>query len=140
MSLSGKSNINPKIWGPYFWQTIHFTAFGYPETPNTTDREIYFTFYENMMKILPCDKCTNSAQEMFKTSDLKNSLGSKTDLIKWTYSFHKKVNNKLGKDSPTLEEFIHNFSNKSDNSNGMIIFAILLFTIVLLILYKLVYN
>lgn len=56
MSLSGKSNINPEIWGSYFWQTFHFTAFGYPDIPNSTDKTIYKTFFIHFMKILPCDK------------------------------------------------------------------------------------
>ena len=115
MSLSGKSNINPKLWGPYFWQTIHFVAYGYPKNPNSEDKQVYFSFYENMMKVLPCDKCTNSAQEIFKKLNLKDSLDSRDNLIKWTYLFHKSVNNELGKDSPTLEEFMHNFTNRSNN-------------------------
>lgn len=138
MNLSGKSNINPKLWGPYFWQTFHFVAYGYPETPNSTDKQVYASFYENMIKVLPCDKCANSSQELLKNSDLKNSLESKDDLIKWTHSFHKAVNNKLGKDSPTLEEFMHNFTNRSNNSNYIL--AILLIIVVLLFLYKVIYN
>lgn len=132
MSLSDKSNSNPKLWGPYFWQTIHFVAYGYPKNPNSTDKHVYYSFYKNMMKVLPCDKCANSAQEIFKKSNLRGSLGSSDELIKWTYSFHKSVNDKLGKDSPTLEEFMHNFVNRSNNFN--ILFAILIILILVLIL------
>tara|TARA_B100000767_G_C19326808_1_gene353945 strand:+ start:88 stop:519 length:432 start_codon:yes stop_codon:yes gene_type:complete len=143
MSLSGKSNINPKLWGPYFWETIHFVAYGYPKNANSEDKQVYFSFYENMMKVLPCDKCTNSAQEIFKKSNLKDSLDSRDNLIKWTYLFHKSVNNELGKDSPTLEEFMHNFtnrSNNSNNSNNSTILALLIITLVLLFIYKIVYK
>ena len=48
MSLSGKSNINPKIWGPYIWKTIHFVAHGYPEKPNYEDKKAYHDFYESI--------------------------------------------------------------------------------------------
>lgn len=140
MSLSGKSNINPKIWGPHFWETIHFVAYGYPDEPNSDDKEVYFSFYENIMKVLPCDKCTNSSQEIFKKSNLKDSLDSKDDLIKWTYLFHKSVNDKLNKDSPTFEEFMHNFTNRPNKSNDVIIITLLLIGLVFLFLYKLVYN
>lgn len=143
MSLSGKSNINPKLWGPYFWETIHLAAYGYPKNPNSEDKQVYFSFYENMMKVLPCDKCTNSAQEIFKKSNLKDSLDSRDNLIKWTYLFHKSVNNELDKDSPTLEEFMHNFtnrSNNSNNSNNSTILALLIIILVLLFIYKIVYN
>lgn len=137
MSLSGKSNINPKIWGPNFWETIHFVAYGYPQEPNDLDKKTYLEFYENMMKVLPCDKCTNSAQKLFKMSEIDKFLNSKNDLIKWSYLFHKSVNNKLGKDSPTLEEFMHNFTTKHDQMfklsvNSTIVFAIVIIILVLL--------
>lgn len=135
MSLSGKSNINPKLWGPYFWHTIHFVAYGYPKDPNSEDKEVYFSFYEYIMKVLPCDKCTKSAQEIFKKSNLKDFLNSRDELIKWSHLFHKSVNNELGKDSPTLEEFMHNFTNRSNNSNYLIILVILLVTVALLFMY-----
>tara|TARA_B100000035_G_scaffold315454_1_gene336399 strand:+ start:549 stop:959 length:411 start_codon:yes stop_codon:yes gene_type:complete len=136
MSLSDKTNINPKLWGPYFWQTIHFVAFGYPENPNDIDKKTYADFYENMMKVLPCDKCTISAQELFKKSNISNFLNNKKDLIKWTHSFHKSVNNKLKKESPTLEEFIYNFTNRPNNKIKIIILILL----ILLFLYKVIYN
>ena len=75
MSLSDKSNINPKLWGPYFWETIHFVAYGYPEKPNKTDKKVYAIFYKNMMRVLPCDKCANSAQELFTEMKIEDFLG-----------------------------------------------------------------
>ncbi len=137
MSLSGKSNVNPKIWGPYFWETIHFTAYGYPENPNELDKKTYHDFYSNIMKVLPCDKCTNSSQELFKNSGIHNFLGSKKDLIKWTYLFHKSINNKLGKKSPTLEEFMDNFTNREKglSLNNIIIFTIIFIIIVLFFMH-----
>jgi hypothetical protein len=117
MSLSGKTNIKPVLWGPYLWETIHFVAFGYPKEPNERDKQVYFSFYENMMQVLPCDKCTISAQELFKTSDIKNHLGSREDLIEWTYKFHRSVNRKLGKKSPTFKDFMYNFTNRPENGN-----------------------
>lgn len=137
MSLSGKSNVNPKIWGPYFWETIHFTAYGYPENPNELDKKTYRDFYSNIMKVLPCDKCTNSSQELFKNSGIHNFLGSKKDLIKWTYLFHKSINNKLGKKSPTLEEFMDNFTNREKglSLNNIIIFTIIFIIIVLFFMH-----
>ena len=117
MKLSGKSNINPKIWGPYFWETFHFVAFGYPENPNEHDKEEYKKFYSSFMKILPCDKCTNSSQELFKKSSIDYFLKSRQTLIKWTHDFHKKVNDKLGRDSPGFEEFVSNFKNRNEGTS-----------------------
>ena len=142
MSLSGKSNINPELWGPYFWETIHFVAHGYPEKPNEIDKKVYTAFYKNMMRVLPCDKCTNSAQELFTEMKIRDFLDSRDNLIKWTHLFHTSVNNKLGKKSPSLEEFKYNFTNREEKGfkkyiNYGILIAIIILIVVLFIRYTL---
>jgi hypothetical protein len=134
MSLSNKSNINPEIWGPYFWETFHFVAFGYPESPNETDKNAYKEFYEAFVKVLPCDKCSISSQEYFEKSDIDSFLNSNQDLIKWTYNFHKKVNNKLNKNSPTFKEFVYNFKNRNNASSSTSIHIHVLILLILLVL------
>jgi len=131
MNLSGKSNINPRLWGPYFWQTFHFTAFGYPDNPNSTDKSAYKTFYIHFMKILPCDKCSVSSQETIDVSLLEKALESRESLIRWSYNFHDKVNKKLNKTSPGFETFKKDFQNRDSNYIHIIITILLL----LLLLY-----
>lgn len=131
MSLSGKSNINPEMWGPYFWQTFHFTAFGYPENPNTTDKSAYKTFFIHFMKILPCDKCSVSSQEIIDTNLLEKALESKESLIRWSYNFHDKVNKKLNKTSPGFEKFKYDFQNRNSNVTHILIIILL----ILILLY-----
>lgn len=128
MSLSGKSNINPKLWGPYFWQTFHFSAFGYPKNPNSNDISAYKTFYINFMKILPCDKCSVSSQEIINGDDLNKALISRETLIRWTYDFHDKVNKKLNRTSPSYEMFKKEFQNRDAKflNVNFVIFIILL--------------
>lgn len=126
MSLSGKSNINPKLWGPYFWQTFHFTAFGYPEKPNEIDKSAYKTFYIHFMKILPCDKCSVSSQEIIEINLLEKALESRETLIRWSYDFHDKVNKKLNKTSPDFETFKHDFQNRDSKLMNIIIVTFLL--------------
>lgn len=130
MSLSGKSNINPEIWGPYFWQTFHFTAFGYPENPNGMDKSAYKTFFIHFMKILPCDKCSVSSQEIIDINLLEKALESRESLIRWSYNFHNKVNKKLNKTSPGFEKFKYDFQNR--NSNIIHILIIILLLLILL--------
>lgn len=109
MELSGKTNINPKIWGSYFWKTFHLSTFGFPKEPNELDKETYKTFYITFMKILPCDGCSNKSQKIIN-DDLINGLESRDALIKWGYNFHKIVNDSLGVKSPELEEFINDIT------------------------------
>jgi len=137
MELSGKSNLNPIIWGPYFWQTFHFTAFGYPENPNEIDKEAYKQFYINFFKVLPCDVCVKSSPEILNVNDLDKALVSRTTLIKWTYDFHDKVNVKLGKKSPSFENFISNFTSRDTYyiSVPIVLVVIILLIIIFLIMH-----
>ncbi len=139
MSLSGKSNINPKIWGPYIWKTIHFVAHGYPQNPNDLDKQTYANFYENIMKVLPCDKCSISSQEIFLNSNIYSSLNSKKDLIKWAYDFHDAVNNKLGKVSPSFEDYTNKItlSHKESDYN---ITVLLILVIIICMFLSLIFN
>jgi hypothetical protein len=136
MEISGKSNINPLIWGPPFWKVFHFTAFGYPENPNETDKETYKQFYINFFKILPCNACVRSSREIFNDKDLNNALVSKQALIKWTYDFHDKVNIKLGKKSPSFENFVSNFTSSGDNT--VLVVLVVLVVLIVLILIALI--
>ena len=137
MSLSSKSNINPALWGPYYWNVFHFTAYGYPKNPSKIDKNTYKKFYTGFAKILPCDLCTNDAQKMMKNIDWEKILMSKESLIKWSYDFHHKVNKKLNKESPSFEYFSSNFQkqkNINDCSNKIeYIIIIILFIIIFLI-------
>ena len=135
MELSGKSNINPLIWGPHFWQVFHFTAFGYPENPNEADKEVYKQFYINFLKILPCNACVDSSQEILNVNDINNAVISKQELIKWTYNFHNKVNIKLGKKSPSFENFVSNFTSRGSNTilTLLVVFVVFILLVVFIL-------
>ena len=123
MELSGKKNINPDIWGPIFWDTLHLTAFGYPSNPNNRDKQVYMEFIKNYVRILPCDKCSKDAKEYVeKISELKwhDILKDRESLIEWTWFFHDTVNIKLNKSSPPMKTFKNTFiKSKTPNSSKM---------------------
>jgi hypothetical protein len=105
MELSGKTNINPKIWGPFFWKTFHLSTFGYPHEPNDLDKQTYKLFYETFMKVLPCDKCSINSQKI-SLEDLTEGLESRAALVKWGFNFHNKVNKKINTDLLKFETFM----------------------------------
>tara|TARA_Y100000389_G_scaffold203307_1_gene251338 strand:- start:16813 stop:17268 length:456 start_codon:yes stop_codon:yes gene_type:complete len=115
MKLSGKKNINPNVWGPIFWDTLHFTAFGYPNDPNKIDKDSYKNFVINYVKVLPCDKCSSDANDyinLISDFEWNKILNDRDSFIKWTWDFHDYVNKKLGKKSPKLDTFIDQFIDK----------------------------
>ena len=134
MELSGKSNLNPIIWGPKFWEVFHFTAFGYPENPNEIDKEAYKQFYINFLKVLPCDVCVKSSPEILNVNDLDKALVSRTTLIKWTYDFHDKVNVKLGKKSPSFENFVSDFTSRDTYYISVPIVLVILVALIIIFL------
>ena len=36
--------MDPNIWGPQLWFSLHIITFNYPNTPNNTDKQTYKNF------------------------------------------------------------------------------------------------
>jgi hypothetical protein len=135
MTLSDKNNIDPDLWGPYFWNVIHLTSFGYPDNPNNLDKQSYLDFYLNLGKVLPCDSCSNSCISFMENPrcNLNDALNSRDSLIKWTYDLHNTVNEKLEKKySQTFESFNKNYISNLNNSK--IKYKIIIYLLVILII------
>jgi len=135
MELSGKTNVNPKIWGPFFWKTFHLSTFGYPHEPNDLDKKTYKLFYETFMKVLPCDKCSINSQKI-SIEDLTEGLESRAALVKWGFNFHNKVNTKIKVDVLKFETFMADMelliSGKNYTHNY--IYMYILITLLILVL------
>jgi|TARA_B110000211_G_scaffold55203_1_gene61377 hypothetical protein len=121
MELSEKNSLNPDVWGSTFWDTLHFTGYGYPTVPNEKDKDAYKNFILNFVKILPCDKCSNDAQIYVNNiSDVEwaEILKNNSSLLKWTWTFHDSVNTKLNKRSISIDVFLDGFvKGKSHNKS-----------------------
>jgi len=143
MELSGKTNINPKIWGPYFWKTFHLSTFGYPHEPNDLDKQTYKLFYETFMKILPCNKCSINSQKI-SFEDLTEGLESRAALVKWGFNFHNKVNTKIKVDVLKFEKFMKDMelliSGKNYIYNYNYIYMYIFITLLILVLIYLFFK
>jgi hypothetical protein len=135
MELSGKTNINPKIWGPFFWKTFHLSTFGYPHEPNDLDKQTYKLFYETFMKVLPCDKCSINSQKI-SLEDLTEGLESRAALVKWGFNFHNKVNTKINADVLKFETFMKDMETliSGKNYTYMYIYMYIFITLLILVL------
>ena len=96
-----KSNgLITKIWGPYFWETLHCASAGYPLEPTDIDKKNYKDFYIAVGKVLPCRFCRESYQQ-FITEEKDTLINdeifeSRENLMYWVYKLHERVNLKLG--------------------------------------------
>ena len=54
--------MDPKIWGPYFWFTLHTITLSYPDKPSYEKKRQYNDFFIGIQNVIPCPKC----QEHYK--------------------------------------------------------------------------
>jgi hypothetical protein len=90
-------SIDPSIWGPPFWRTIHFVALGYPRRPTREDAAAYRAFFEGIGSVIPCKVCAVHYSTNIKRMPVANAIGSPESLFQWTVAMHNLVNTQQGK-------------------------------------------
>lgn len=109
--------MNKKVWGKYFWSTLHITALAYPSKPTIEDRETYKTFFTIFGNILPCKKCTINYNRHLVELPIFPYLESRDELFKWTIMLHNIVNRELGKSQWNIEYALMYYTNLGEYEN-----------------------
>ncbi len=95
------------IWGPPFWETLHFTSFSYPILPTGEDIRKYFAFYNSIGDVLPCPRCREHLRKHMKKHPIEYALSAgRVGLVKWVIDIHNEVNKSLEKPTLTYDEVI----------------------------------
>jgi len=134
-------NMDPKIWGESFWNTIHYIAINYPNNPSDEDKTNVKIFFVSLSNLLPCEKCRHHYKlNLIKYPLSDKILSSKMNLFKWTNDLHNEVNILTGKNKMTLDDaYSYYISNKSKNyikyNNKYTIIVILILIIIVMIYY-----
>ena len=144
-------NINPNLWGKYFWGTIHFITFSYSRNPTQQEKDNVKKFIEILKDLLPCEQCRYHYEQNLKKFPLTDEiLSSKIKLIQWAVDVHNEVNSRTGKKILTMDETINLYINaqpkeESNLSNcynylfieqyNQIIYTLLLITIIIVLMY-----
>ena len=128
-------NIDPTIWGPHLWATIHTLAL-----KADADLEImaFGNFLNSLHFLLPCNACKHDYSK-YASANGYPVLGQ---AFEWTVHFHNSVNRKLGKETFSVEQArSHWFSDscsysckqtkqtKFADSGAVLIFVIVLIVI-----------
>jgi len=103
--------MDPTVWGPHMWKTIHAIALGYPDRPSNIDRENYRVFFMNLYKIIPCQTCADHYQEIVAKLPVDSHLNNQHHLFEWTWNIHNQVNMLLNKPLMSLEDAKNMFIN-----------------------------
>lgn len=137
--------LDANIWGPHFWFFLHTIAFAYPKYPNAITKKTYYNFIQNIPTFIPVEDMSKYFQNLLTLYPVTPYLDSNKALVKWTHFIHNKVNEKLEKNTITLNEF-YNIYNKAYESidpkvnkykkmyNYILYFAILI-TLISIIIY-----
>lgn len=97
--------MDSKIWGPYFWFTLHTVTLAYPDQPNYQDKRYYHDFFLSLQNILPCQLCRQHYKQHLQEFPVSAHLDNKEALVKWCFILHNKVNVSLNKEEFSYEEF-----------------------------------
>jgi len=116
--------IDPDIFGPFLWASIHLICLGAPDKLNGTQQEMYKAFFQNLPNIIPCESCGENMKKNLNRLPLENSvalMGSK-ELFKWSIDLHNLVNKELGKPEIKYEDALKIWKSQkplnTNNNNG----------------------
>ena len=89
--------MDPNIWGPKMWFSLHSISFTYPFYPDEKDKMNYKNFFELLEFTLPCVICRNNYAKNLKQYPLKNHLKNRKSLVYWLIDIHNMVNMETNK-------------------------------------------
>ena len=104
--------MDPNIWGPKFWFSLHSVSFTYPFSPDTQDKERYKTFFGLLEHLLPCVLCRKNYSKNIRNYPIDGHLESRKSLAYWLMDIHNMVNLENGKPSMTRDEMLENFERQ----------------------------
>lgn len=91
--------LEPSVWGPKFWYTLHMSSHNYPEKASPIIVERMKGFIKAIPFILPCEKCKIHALQYIEshTDNLDMICSGQKELFDFFFNFHNAVNKRLNK-------------------------------------------
>ena len=98
--------MNPEVWGPPFWFTLHTMSMTYPVHPNTVTKKKYYEFITNLPIFIPNADIGNHFAKLLDEYPVEPYLSSRMSFIKWIHFIHNKINVSLGKPDIPFYKFL----------------------------------
>jgi hypothetical protein len=105
MSLS----LNPDVWGPHFWFTLHTIAFTYPQTPNDVTKKKYYEFIQNLPLFIPDEEMGNDFAAYLDKYPVTPYLDTRRSFMKWMHFIHNQINIKIGKEPLDYDDALKDY-------------------------------
>jgi len=97
-------SLEPYVWGPHYWNTLHFIAATYDNSPNQSVKSSMKTFIQSFPVLLPCKECQDNAFNFLKSVNIDKVVESRQELFTFFFNFHNMVNKRLKKPLMKMEE------------------------------------
>jgi len=108
--------LDPTVWGPHYWFTLHTIALCYPLYPNDVTKKKYYEFVQNLPLMMPVQKIGNNFSILLDKFPVTPYLDSRESFQKWMHFIHNKVNEQLGLPqltfSEAIDKYYHNYKPK----------------------------
>ena len=102
-------NLEPNIWGPHYWATLHFISSTYDNNPNQSIQSTMKTFIQSLPVFLPCKECQDHAFKFVKSSNLNKVVQNRKELFTFFFNFHNSVNQRLKKPLMKIEDALNKY-------------------------------
>jgi hypothetical protein len=109
------------IWGPLGWMTLHSTAFAYPESPTSSERELMTTWLDMFRDTITCPSCKGHFTDMLASYRMQfpNMLQNRHEFVMFTFRAHNAVNRRLNKPVySSVEECVTTLRNNVKNRSA----------------------
>jgi len=130
--------LDPKIWGPHYWATLHFISSTYDNNPNESIKSTMKTFIQTIPVFLPCKDCQDHAFKFIKESNLDKVISNRKELFLFFFNFHNFVNQRLNKPLFSLENALSKYSISAPKPELHSVFWITSFVIIIMVIMILV--
>ena len=84
--------MDPNIWGPKMWFSLHSITFTYPFRPDSEQKERFKNFFKSLEYILPCKICRVHYSKNIRKHPIENNLKDRKSLVYWLIDIHNMVN------------------------------------------------
>jgi len=107
-------HLPPEVWGPIFWATMHIAALGYADEPTYAEKRAAKEFYMALQYMLPCPVCRDHFKDILVALPVDAWLDNRKSLTEWTWMAHNQVNQRLGRQPITKDEFFARYREMAE--------------------------
>lgn len=105
-NMQNRRNLDPKIWGEWFWMSMYSVSYSYPSNPSSKEIMSAKEYFLSLQFLLPCGDCRDEYKKIVKQIQLQHHLLSRGDLLSWVNKVHNAVNASLGVKSRELNDVL----------------------------------